>query len=66
MKVDDYIVGIGDADTKWAKHDDVVKFVRQANMTLKLVLVTPVPISEPVAETSSSSTPLMQVRTQAH
>ncbi|BFZ19639.1 hypothetical protein BsWGS_22678 [Bradybaena similaris] len=49
IKVKDYIVGIGSVDTKWAKHEQVVKLVRQANLTLKLVLITPIPKPEPTS-----------------
>lgn len=55
MKVKDYIVGIGSVDTKWAKHDEVVKLVRQANLTLKLVLITPVPKPEASSERAFST-----------
>ncbi|CAG5124806.1 unnamed protein product [Candidula unifasciata] len=46
MKVKDYIVGIGSVDTKWAKHEEVVRLVRQANLALKLVLITPLTRAE--------------------
>ncbi|CAG5118373.1 unnamed protein product, partial [Candidula unifasciata] len=55
MKVDDYIVGIGSVDTKWAKHDQVVKLVKQANLSLTLVLVTPVPRSDTASSTPTST-----------
>ncbi|BFZ13290.1 hypothetical protein BsWGS_16328 [Bradybaena similaris] len=55
MKVEDYIVGIGSVDTKWAKHDQVVKLVKQANLTLTLVLVTPVSKSDTDSNTPSST-----------
>ncbi|CAL1532314.1 unnamed protein product [Lymnaea stagnalis] len=50
MKVKDYIVGIGQVDTKWAKHDEVVKLVRQANLSLSMTLITPAVRPEPSSQ----------------
>ncbi|XP_055891431.1 rhophilin-1-like isoform X2 [Biomphalaria glabrata] len=57
MKVKDYIVGIGSVDTKWSKHDDVVRLVRQANLSLTMTLITPVSRSETHRPFSTISLP---------
>lgn len=41
INVGDYIVAVGDSDTKWAKHDEVVNFVRKSGSHLVLRLITP-------------------------
>ncbi|GFO30993.1 rhophilin-2-like protein [Plakobranchus ocellatus] len=68
LKVRDYIVGIGTVDTKWSKHDEVVRLVRNANLSLKLVLVTPAPKPETPAHRpfSTISLPASPTKTQAH
>ncbi|CAI9735654.1 rhophilin-2-B isoform X1 [Octopus vulgaris] len=40
LKVGDYIVAIGEEDTKWSMHDEVVKLVRGAGESLTLKVVT--------------------------
>lgn len=49
MKVGDFVVGVATADTKWAKHEEVVQLVRQAGSELRLTLVTPMDINLPDA-----------------
>ena len=41
MKVGDFVVGVGTIDTKWAKHEEVVQYVRTAGNYLELRLITP-------------------------
>ncbi|XP_059171100.1 rhophilin-2-B-like [Physella acuta] len=66
MKVKDYIVAIGEVDTKWAKHDEVVTLVRHANLSLTLTLVTPVPKTETLTQRpfSTISLPASPLKTQ--
>lgn len=47
MKVGDFVVGVATADTKWAKHEEVVQLVRQAGIELRLQLITPIEINLP-------------------
>ncbi|KAK7114719.1 rhophilin-1-like [Littorina saxatilis] len=47
MKVGDFVVGVATADTKWAKHEEVVQLVRQAGSELRLTLITPMEINLP-------------------
>lgn len=47
MQVGDFVVGVATADTKWAKHEEVVQLVRQAGIELRLTLITPMEISLP-------------------
>ncbi|KAK6186398.1 hypothetical protein SNE40_008440 [Patella caerulea] len=41
MKVGDFVVGVSDTDTMWAKHEEVVQFVRKAGSQLNIRLITP-------------------------
>lgn len=41
INIGDYIVAVGDSDTKWAKHDEVVNLVRKSGIHLVLRLITP-------------------------
>ncbi|KAH9515482.1 Rhophilin-2 [Bulinus truncatus] len=66
MKVKDYIVGIGSVDTKWSKHDEVVKLVRQANLSLTVTLITPVSKSEPNTQRPFSTISLPTTPMKAH
>lgn len=47
MQVGDFVVGVATADTKWAKHEEVVQLVRQAGIELRLTLITPMEINLP-------------------
>jgi hypothetical protein len=47
MKGGDFVVGVTEADTKWAKHEEVVQLVRQAGSELRLILITPMEINLP-------------------
>ena len=49
MRVGDFVVGVATADTKWAKHEEVVQLVRQAGSELRLTLITPMEINLPDA-----------------
>jgi len=42
VRVSDFIVGVGDVDVKWARHEKVVSLIRDAGLTVRLSLVTPV------------------------
>ena len=59
MLVGDVVVGVEDADTKWACHDDVVQLVRQAGCELRLTLVT---MSRPAAPDSAAVRPFNTVK----
>ena len=41
IKVGDYLVAVGNTDTRWAKHDEVVNLVRKSGNHLVLKLITP-------------------------
>ncbi|KAL4234355.1 Rhophilin-2 [Mactra antiquata] len=62
INVGDYIVAVGDTDTKWSKHDEVVNLVRKAGRHLVLRLITPMnqECLEPTA--SAPSTPRTPMR----
>ncbi|KAK3597535.1 hypothetical protein CHS0354_018134 [Potamilus streckersoni] len=59
MKNGDVIVAVGNIDTKWAKHDEVVTLVRKSGTHLALKLVTPMnqSMTEGSGVSSSPSTP---------
>ena len=42
MQIGDFIVGIGEDDVKWMKHDRVVMLIRSCRRVVTLCLVTPV------------------------
>lgn len=41
LMIGDFLVAVGDRDVKWAKHDEVVKLIRDAGLKLALKVVTP-------------------------
>ncbi|XP_013410860.1 rhophilin-2-A-like isoform X2 [Lingula anatina] len=41
MRVGDFIISVGDSDTKWSKHEEMVALIRAAGNSLSLRLVTP-------------------------
>ncbi|KAK3085289.1 hypothetical protein FSP39_001133 [Pinctada imbricata] len=67
LKVGDFVVAVGDKDTKWAKHEEVVSLVRQCGNHLELKLVTPdTPLgSETPRSASGRSTPATPRRMQS-
>ncbi|ESO82789.1 hypothetical protein LOTGIDRAFT_155816 [Lottia gigantea] len=68
MKVGDFVVGVGNVDTLWSKHEEVVQIVRQAGSDLDIRLVTPVNTNflEPVPRvTSTISLPSTPVKNRS-
>ncbi|XP_067144294.1 rhophilin-2-B [Centruroides vittatus] len=65
MKEGDFIVSIGDVDTKWSKHEDVVNLMRGGGNNLVMKVITPMDrnylhpksilSNSPASTTSSSS-----------
>lgn len=41
MRENDFIVAIGDVDTKWMGHEEVVRLIRESGDKLSLKVVTP-------------------------
>lgn len=41
MRENDFIVAIGDIDTKWMGHEEVVRLIRESGEKLSLKVVTP-------------------------
>lgn len=67
INVGDYIVAVGDMDTKRAKHDEVVSLVRKSGSSLKLKLITPMQQDnlEVPGPASTPSTPKTPMRMQS-
>lgn len=63
IKVGDFLVGIGDLDIKWQKHDEVVSIIKASGNHLTLKVMTPMdrsylePCQQSLSESSSSSAP---------
>ncbi|CAN7992173.1 unnamed protein product [Ixodes hexagonus] len=59
VKEGDFIVAIGDLDTKWSTHEEVVQLIRKAGDELTLRVITPMDRSylrqSPASSTTSSS-----------
>lgn len=61
MKVGDFLVGVGDKDVKWYKHDEVVSLVRMGGSHLTLKLITPIDrnfLQPQVSSGSSTGSPV--------
>lgn len=67
IKVGDYIVAVGDVDTKRAKHDEVVCLVRKCGANLRLKLITPLNDENPenAGPASTPSTPKQPLKMQS-
>lgn len=66
IKVGDYLFAVGDTDTRWAKHDEVVNLVRKSGSHLILRLITPMnqdslDSSRPPSAPSTPGTPMRMV-----
>ncbi|UYV66048.1 RHPN2 [Cordylochernes scorpioides] len=55
MRAGDFIVGVGQQDTKWGRHEDVVGMIRSAGDSLVLRLVTPMDRNYLTSKMSSSA-----------
>ena len=57
IKEGDFIVAIGDTDTKWYRHNEVVALIREAENDLRVKLVTPTDRNYLRPRESSSNSP---------
>lgn len=57
LKVGDFVVAVCGRDTKWAKHEEVVNYVRQCGNSLELRLTTPLEVPDSSRGSSSPCTP---------
>ncbi|KAJ8307764.1 hypothetical protein KUTeg_014685 [Tegillarca granosa] len=57
LKVGDFVVAVGGKDTKWSKHEEVVKMVRQYGNHIELKVITPLNVLETTRRSSASSSP---------
>lgn len=65
LKVGDLVVAVGEKDTKWAKHEEVVALVRQCGNHLELKLVTPNLSQDHDTSRSAPGTPNTPLRMQS-
>lgn len=65
LKVGDLVVAVGEKDTKWAKHGEVVALVRQCGNHLELKLVTPNLSQDHDTSRSAPGTPNTPLRMQS-
>ena len=65
VKVGDFIIGVGEQDIKWQKHDEVVALIKAAGNRLTLKLITPTDRNylEPCQNPASLSSPSAAAKT---